>query len=181
VYYGFISLIILLFGKAMEEHKNPNLLLMLFGICLIIQLVDLSPALSYKSRAYQQEISYESPLTDEMWKTLGETSDELYFYTGSHLGIYCDPEFSCIFEEYAYRYNLSMNLSYLSRDISNEADACTEKHFKSRKAGSSYPNIIYVFYDFSELPDPHKYHLTYFQLNGYTIGVDNEHPILKDK
>ena len=181
VYYGIISFILLLFGKVLEQSKKKNLLLILFSFCLAIQILDLSPALSYKSRAYQQKISYESPLTDEMWKTLGETSDELYFYTGSHLGIYCDPEFSCIFEEYAYRYNLSMNLSYLSRDISNKADARTEKHFKNRKAGNSYPNIIYVFYNFSELPDAHRYHLTYFQLNGYTIGVDNEHPILKNK
>ncbi len=181
VYYGIISFAILLFGKLLEEKTGKKKLFSLLLLCLVVQIIDLSPSFSYKSKAYQQDISYESPLTNDMWNTLGETSTDICFYTGSHLGIYCDPAMSCIFEEYAFRYHLNMNLSYLSRDISSDADAETIKHFASRRNGKHYPSTIYVFYKFSDLPDAAEYHLTYFQLDGYTIGVDNEHPILKNK
>ena len=180
-YYGIYTACIMIVGQYLESKSNKRIGIILFSLCLGIQLLDLSPAFSYKHKAYTKEITYESPLSDSLWDTIGKNATNIIFDKGSHLGIYCDPGFSCIFEEYAYRYDLDMNLSYLSRDIADISDKETKKHFQSRASGKSYPTTIYVFYSFSKLPDAQKYHLTYFSLNNYTIGVDNENPIFKNK
>ena len=138
-----------------------------------MQIVDLYPSLKYKHDCYHQDFSeYESPLNDSAWDELGAKADEIMFYTPSVYGMECNPELSCIFEEYALEYNLSLNITYMSRDMSSFADKKTMKHFMDRENGLTDESIIYIFYDISDIPPADKSHLNYYLINGYVVGSD---------
>lgn len=142
---------------------------------LLLQIYDLSPALIEKHRLYTDtvpNITYESPLASEAWDVLGRNSGQIIFYPPTHYGLYCDPYVSCTFVAYANAYDLSCNITYLSRNLSLEADQATHAHFEQRKAGDAFPENIYVFFDISEVPPASQTDLHYYEIDGFIIGTD---------
>lgn len=141
VYYGVM---ILLFTALIRLFSNKRhgffcLTLLLFA-GLLIQTADLSPALRWKHEAYAKEYEMpKHPFTSPAWEVLGASADSIMFYTPTHRGLQCDPEISCLFEEYALAYDLSLNVTYMSRDMTKEADAATKKTFSTEKKRSFLP------------------------------------------
>ncbi|MCR5144572.1 MAG: DUF6311 domain-containing protein [Lachnospiraceae bacterium] len=180
VYYGMILLIITGISKLYEHFSKNNKfisrsIVAIFIAVFVLQIYDISPSLAYKNDVYSKKFStYDSPLKDPAWDELGENASEIMFYTPSLYGIECNPELSCIFEHYALEYNLSLNVTYMSRDMSSFADKKTLSHFKEREKGKSYPDIIYVFYDISEIPPAEESHLNYYKLDGYIVGTERQ-------
>lgn len=71
--------------------------------------------------------------------------DEIVFYPPTQFGIECDPKTSCIFEEYALAHAMSLNVTYMSRDMSRTADQKTYAHFEKRKEGEKFTHTLYIF------------------------------------
>ena len=185
VYYGCMTAALLGAIRFLQKRKTLMILL-LVGVCAI-QLYDLSPALSYKHVVYAKaadarEVPYEealaavyqSYLPSEVWKYLGEQADEIVFYPPTEYGVECDPKTSCIFEEYALDYNLNLNVTYMSRDMSKQADQRTYEHFAERKAGQRYANIIYIFFESSQIPAEADSGLHYYLVDGYIVGTEQD-------
>lgn len=171
VYYGFISLILILIIYLLNDKKK--LLNIIIILTVLAQTVDLLPGFIYKHNAYSKEFSTEiSNFNSDAWDVLGKNSTQIMFYPSTHYLLYCNPELSCRFEEYALQYDLTLNITYMSRDLSNTADQKTYEHFEKRKKGENFSDIIYVFgYNF-EKPDPDIVRLNYYLIDGYVIGTE---------
>lgn len=174
VYYGLITLVLLGLYHLLKHYRKPTACIILC-IGLLIQLVDLSPSLTDKHIPYAKkvkDITYVSPLHSSAWDILGTSCEQIVFYPPTHYGLYCDPYVSCTFVEYAERYGLTCNISYLSRNLSAEADDATYAHFQKRKAGVTFPKNIYVFFDISKVPPASETRLRYYEIDGYLIGTE---------
>lgn len=174
VYYGLITLVLLGLYHLLKHYRKPTACIILC-IGLLIQLVDLSPSLTDKHIPYAQkvkDITYVSPLHSSAWDILGTSCEQIVFYPPTHYGLYCNPYVSCTFVEYAERYGLTCNISYLSRNLSAEADDATYAHFQKRKAGVTFPKNIYVFFDISKVPPASETRLRYYEIDGYLIGTE---------
>lgn len=171
VYYGFIAGILIL--NIYLFQKNKKVLYTLFLLIVVIQTVDLLPGLTYKHNAYTQDFSKEiSNFYSDAWEELGNSAKEIMFYPSTHFLLYCNPELSCRFEEYALEYDLSLNITYMSRNLSDKADKKTYAHFEDRLEGTRSPETIYVFGLTFDKPDPALVGLNYYLIDGYVIGTE---------
>ena len=171
VYYGFIAGVFVLCNYLFNKKKTLFYALLLLTIC--IQTIDILPGVADKHNAYTQEFSSDiSTFTSDAWKELGENATEIMFYPPTHYLVNCNPELSCRFAEYALEYDLSLNITYMSRDLSEQADAKTTAHFKERENGTSFPDIIYVFGETFDKPAPELVGLNYYMIDGYVIGTE---------
>ena len=70
--------------------------------------------------------------------------------------------------------NMTMNMTYMSRDLTEFADEKTRAEFEDIREGKTYPNHMYLFLSAKEedLPDSDRYNLNYYRVDGYIIGVD---------
>ncbi len=174
VYYGILALLVLFIGKLYESlPRKKTLLYIILSATLLVQIWDLAPALKYKHQAYTQNFeSYELPMKSTAWDYLGKNATQIMFYPPTNYGIYCDPYVSCNMAQYALKYNLSLNISYMSRNLSELADERTLHHFEERKQGKIYPSVIYVFFDISDIPSENESHLHYYLIDNWIIGTD---------
>ncbi len=181
VYYCIMAMTISYVGRLISDSAKPHgrhLWLMILTAACVLQLLDLSPGYLEKWEAFLRSEPYESRLSDPLWDELGKNSTNIVFYPPTEYGLYEDGKTSVEFEIYAQKHHLTLNNSYMSRNLCSQADEATLAHFDSMAAGSTYPREIYVFFDCiapKDLPDPHTYHLKYFKLNGYTVAVSTDH------
>ena len=188
VYYGLLALGIYGMVFLLERSRGRFSLGFLIGL-LVLQVYDLYPGVSYKHQAYtyaaetggEMEASqsrdtmtaaYKKYLSSDVWDMLGDQMDEIVFYPPTQFGIECDPKTSCIFEEYALAHAMSLNVTYMSRDMSRTADQKTYAHFEKRKEGEKFTHTLYIFFDISDIPPSEETHLQYYQVDGYVIGVE---------
>lgn len=173
VYYGFLAGLLILIISLLKNHKK--LLYLLFFVTIAVQTIDLLPGLTYKHNAYTQIFSEEvSNFYSDAWEELGENATEIIFYPTTHYLLYCNPELSCRFEEYALEHDLSLNVTYMSRNLSKEADEKTYAHFEERLAGERFPTTIYVFGLTFDKPDPTLVGLNFYYIDGYVIGTERD-------
>lgn len=187
VYYGLLALALYGMVFLLERSRGRFSLGFLIGL-LVLQVYDLYPGISYKHQAYAYvaEIggadasqsqdttiaAYKKYLSSDVWDMLGDQMDEIIFYPPTQFGIECDPKTSCIFEEYALAHDISLNVTYMSRDMSRTADQKAYAHFEKRKAGEKFTHTLYIFFDISVIPPSEETHLQYYQVDGYVIGVE---------
>lgn len=187
VYYGLLALALYGMVFLLERSRGKFSLGFLIGL-LVLQVYDLYPGISYKHQAYAYvaEIggadasqsqdtmiaAYKKYLSSDVWDMLGDQMDEIIFYPPTQFGIECDPKTSCIFEEYALAHDMSLNVTYMSRDMSRTADQKAYAHFEKRKAGEKFTHTLYIFFDISDIPPSEETHLQYYQVDGYVIGVE---------
>lgn len=188
VYYGLLALGLYGMVHLTKNWKKTYVYGLWIGL-VFLQIYDLMPGMLYKQEAYAytsagiekntkktktelMTAGYQKYLTESVWDTLGEDKDEIVFYPPTQFGIECDPQTSCVFEEYALAHHMSLNVTYMSRDMSAQADRKTYQHFEERKKGNKFENIIYIFFDISELPSAKETELQYFEADGYVIGVE---------
>ena len=177
VYYCLIAMTLFAVGRLSMAVKSrvayTAVYLMLF-LAVAIQLLDLTPGYVKKHDAFMDIAPYQSTLLDPMWDELGAKASRIVFYPPTEYGLYEDGKTSVEFEIYAKKYGLSLNNTYMSRNLCSYADEDTLKHFENLAAGESYPDEIYVFFDnipSDELPDTDVYGLKYYKLDKYTVAV----------
>ncbi len=176
VYYGIIAMTLFAFGRLVSEEKKgakkyPVYAALIFAV--ILQLMDLTPGFAEKHGAFSDIRPYETTLLDKKWDELSEGASRIMFYPPTEYGLYEDGKTSVEFEIFALKHGLSLNNTYMSRNLCSFADEATLEHFKTLADGASHPDIIYVFFDCmdeDELPDADEYGLTYYSLDGYTVA-----------
>ena len=178
VYYCILAMTLFAVGRLLSTRdKRPSvyvIYLMLLSTVLL-QLFDLTPGFIEKHEAFSVIKPYQSTLTDPMWDELGKEKSHIIFYPPTEYGLYEDGKTSVEFEIYGLKYGLTLNNSYMSRNLCSFADENTLTHFETMAAGESYPDNIYVFFDCigeDELPDPDVYGLKYYKLDKYIIGCN---------
>ena len=69
---------------------------------------------------------------------------------------------------------MTMNMTYMSRDLTDIADMRTKREFSEMAAGQTHPTHMYLFLSAKpeELPDANQYNLNYYIIDGYTIALD---------
>ncbi len=173
VYYLLITMVLMYVGRYFQKDKISVIVHVIVFAAVIIQLLDLSPGFIEKHGAFDNIAPYSSKLSDPKWNALSENASKIIFYPPTEYGLYEDGKTSVEFEIYALYHGLSLNNSYMSRNLCDFADRDTLSHFETIASGASYPDEIYVFFDnVSKLPDPSIYHLNYYKLNGYTVAVN---------
>ncbi|MCR4796993.1 MAG: DUF6311 domain-containing protein [Lachnospiraceae bacterium] len=179
VYYFIIAAFVCLVTVAAEkpsedDEKTP----ISWGACflvavVVLQLVDLMPGYREKYEAFHSLTPYESPLQSEEWASLGESATQIIFYPDTYYGLYLDGKTSTDFEIYALKHGLSLNNTYMSRNLCTQADERTLSHFARRSNRESFPDVIYIFFDDTDYSSlPASYHLTYQTLDGYLVGTE---------
>ena len=185
LYYCILAMPFLYLGERLSDVRhNPDsrrsliiraAIYIVMAIATIIQVLDLTPGYAEKHAAFSSITPYESTLSDPMWDDLGSHAENIVFYPPTEYGLYEDGKTSVEFEIYAQKYGLSLNNTYMSRNLCDPADRDTMEHFRSRADGASYPHTIYIFFDNiseADLPDAAIYRLHYYRLGKYTVGVE---------
>ena len=69
---------------------------------------------------------------------------------------------------------MSMNMTYMSRDLTKFADDKTYEEFDDMGEGNTYPGHMYIFLSATpdKLPEGDKYNLNYYYIDGYIVGLD---------
>lgn len=175
LHYGILALALLaLCHLFCTVRHGKQVLSLTLAALLFVQIIDLTPGLSDKHEAYTKEFAdYVSPFQSQGWEILGENATQIMVCppTGT-FGLYNAPDTSCHLEQYALQYGLSLNVTYMSRDVSKAADKTARKHLETRKNGEKHPEIIYVFLQESTVPPATESGLNYYELDGYIIGTD---------
>ena len=179
VYYMIMSLALLIpVFMAMRGEQGTNTrkkaaILVVMTLTLIIQVIDLYPAMSRKHDDFHKEIEYKSDLTSPLWEEIASKCDTIVVYPPS-IDLYWDGISALTFEIFAKEQGMSMNMTYMSRDLTDYADERTRNEFKDMENGRTYPNHMYLFLSAkeNELPDKEKYNLNYYHIDGYTVGID---------
>ena len=134
----------------------------------MLQIIDLSPIIKYKHDLVTKSIVYETPLKSSVWDDLGKTYKNIIFYKPT-MNLYCN-EFGYVFEDYALKYNLTLNAVYLARDITAYKDNEVTEHFEKLANGARYDENIYIFQNEDNIPK-RNYGLNYYKIDNYIIGI----------
>lgn len=142
-------------------------------LVVIVQIIDLWPAMKQKHNDFHKEVEYVSDLTSPSWEEIAAKCDTIVVYPPSS-DLYWDGISALTFEIFAHEHNMSMNMTYMSRDLTEFADEKTNAEFEERAKGKTYPNHMYLFLSAkeSELPDSNIYNLNYYRIDGYIVGLD---------
>ena len=143
---------------------------------LLMQVVDLAPGFLEKHNAFEQDAKYESILEADAWDYLAKNGDDIVFYPPTLEGLYYDNKTSMEFEILALKYGLNLNMTYMSRDLTAQADKQTLDLFEKRAEGYRDAGDIYIFFDAARdnLPDASKYGINYYEIDGYVVGTEHD-------
>lgn len=143
--------------------KGVNINLCILGICLAIQIFDISLSLASRNEMFSEEITYEYT-NDDFWQKLSEYRNfncVCFSYQGINI------EYSIQIGVQALKHNWVMNSFYFARDIDGLWDNTGVLKYESPKS-----DCIYVF-----LPDQHEMlqdlenELRYYRIGELVIGV----------
>ncbi len=178
VYYMTLLLVFVIIFRRIDTLKPvlKRFVCSLLILLCILQVVDLYPGLKAKHDTFAHlDTTYETPLKSQAWDYLGNNSSSILFYPPTQYGLYLDCETSTNFEIYALKYKLNLSNTYMSRDLTEYADASAFSHFEKREKGLRDSSIIYIFFDciaYEDLPSSKKYGLNYYYIDGYTVGTE---------
>ncbi len=137
------------------------------ALCVTIQAIDLSPMIKSRINFFYGKNRYETPLKSEKWDELGKESKHIMFCTPLW-NLYVNPDYAYTFAEYADRYDMTLNGTYFSRDLSDKVNEATFSRLNALAAGEKFNDFtLYVFPD--GMPE-NVYNLDIFEVDGYWIG-----------
>ena len=190
VYYMIMSIALLIPTYIFIRHRketyvnnlflHTNVLLVekwivtiIMLLCLFVQVIDLSSAIKQKHFDFHKEVTYESDLQSPLWEEVANKCDKIVVYPPSQ-DLYWDGISALTFEIFAKEHDMSMNMTYMSRDLTDFADEKTREEFEDRANGKTFPTHMYLFLSAKkeELPDGNKYNLNYYEIDGYIVGLD---------
>ena len=156
IHFGIMTLAILsLAGYTKDKSDTPAgkgkvMATVIMAICLIIQIIDISPAMERKHDAFLacSTSSGEEPFADNVllrsggWHYLADRVDEVVFMPPTGETISTDPFWTCTFIEYAMENDISLSATYCSRNLSDANDAYAVKRLSSQDDA-----VLFVLYD----------------------------------
>ncbi|MCR4611539.1 MAG: DUF6311 domain-containing protein [Lachnospiraceae bacterium] len=162
-----------LFPKRKVFLIEKAVVILLMALCLLTQVIDLSAAMKQKHDDFHKTATYESDLKSQLWEQIAKKCDTIVVYPPTQ-DLYWDGISALEFEIFAKQHGMSMNMTYMSRDLTAFADEKTRAEFEERKNGKTFPNHMYLFLSAkeNELPDANTYNLNYYRIDGYIVGLD---------
>lgn len=149
VYYMITLFTCIYVHRLIRKNYIPEILI---GIAFIVQMIDLSPQLSFSHEKYapSERIVYESLLTDPAWEECADKYSHIMFYpdvlklvSGRKLAGY-------ELQYYACKNHMSLNMIIISRVSTEKVNENVYAHFEQLKEGNVDPDTMYIFLD--ELP-----------------------------
>lgn len=174
VYYGVYTIVLLIFAKTVKGNKWIWLVVI---VCTVIQLLDISPSLTYKRKiysniGYNEEVDVNPLLSSEIMKEIAQNHDEIVFLPETRYEICLCGNWSCKFQQYALENNMKMSAAYCSRDVSVIADEYANDIIEKKRNGESFPNVIYVVMFEKNLDRFKDLNIDFFKLDDVYIGVE---------
>ncbi|SEM26566.1 hypothetical protein SAMN04487770_13126 [Butyrivibrio sp. ob235] len=163
VYYMIYLVVIGYIGKAF--NKKSLAIILVFAACSL-QLYELKNAIISRRNVYYNDISFQSSLQSDAWNELADNYEHIVIYPNTF------KMFSNVKGEHIWLYaqenDMTMNVVYLSRDITGSVNKAVKKRFKNLEGDREYADTMYVFID--ELPEDDK-GLHYYYIDDVVIGV----------
>ncbi len=167
VYY-----LIMLFGCVLfiKNFKSKRFSVIVLGALLCVQLYDQSEYLYGKHEKYANEVTYNSPLKSQAWEELSGKYRHIMVYPDTY-NMYYSYKNEQI-QIYAQQNNMTMNIVYLSRDISDKVNDSVIDYFDENRKNKTFPDdTMYYFPD--TLPD-RDYGLYFYNIDGYVIATPSK-------
>lgn len=180
VVYSLVLLFILLVAYQYKKYIN----VIIIGVCMLIQIIDISDYISSKQEKFIEYVKDSTQLDSKIWEYVAEGKSRIEYITFEdevemeQVGVLWSV-FSMydIFRltNYAEKYDMVLNDFYLGRR--NETTLMEEKleallKIKDKKAED---NLIYVFHKIP-LTFIDKTNLNFYQIDNLIIGITNEIP-----
>ncbi len=162
VYYGIIAVSLYLLVK------NAKRLMPVFAVlvcCIVLQLYDTGDVFGEKGAYTKAEHNYESVLQSSAWDEIAKEYRHLVFYPNTYKLFSNDLAYH--FQVYTLKNQMSVNMTYLSRNIAGEKNQEVLQMFEKVKRGSIPEDTFYVFLD--EAP-PEDAALFYYEIDGILVG-----------
>lgn len=117
--------------------------------------------------------TYASPMQSDAWNTILKNKEKIMVYCPTS-NLYLDNPCALAIEALAEKNNMTMNMTYMSRDLTSYADQDVKKHFKSLAQNKKHPEYVYFFVgiDRNDLPQASTYHLQYYELDGFIVATN---------
>ncbi len=150
-----------------------RIVIVIMLLTVIVQIIDLYPAMKQKHIDFHKEIEYASDLQSPLWEIIAKNCDKIIVCPPS-VDLYWDGISALTFEIFAKEHDMTMNMTYMSRDLTDFADEKTREEFDDMAKGKTYSTHMYLFLSAKEdeLPDGNKYNLNYYSIDGYIVGLD---------
>lgn len=177
VYYLLMITAVSIPAKVLSNTgtRQKSFFTIVLAACVLIQSLDLIPALAYKYSAYHQVFSeHSADMPSAVWNSLAKDSSQVIFCPDTSDYVTLDPALSCRFEHLALQYDLSLSITYMSRDVSSGANRYASDALDRRKGGTRDSNIIYIFSPKSPLPDSSSLGLKIYEIDGYLVGSERD-------
>lgn len=174
VYYGVYAIVLITFAKTIKGNKY---IWIIFIVCTVVQLLDLSPSLSYKRNiyskiGYNEEVNSNPLLSSDIMKEIGKNHTEIVFLPETRYEICLCGNWSCKFQQYALENGMKMSAAYCSRDVSNIADNYANDIIDRKRNGETFPDVIYVVMFEDNLEKFKDLNIDFFKVEDIYIGVE---------
>ena len=124
-----------------KDYKRSASIVMV--VLLIIQVVDLSPALSRAQHTYASRVTWQTKLPSPAWDEIGQNFKHINFlWSSDRLGYLQDMEYS--FGDLAGRYDMTVSDYNLARDDTPTITALRQQSLQNIINGVIDPATVYV-------------------------------------
>lgn len=175
VHYGLMALVVILLSIIIKSKYKYSILL---SVCLLIQLFDLYPSLTFKHSIYNHiEYSTETDFDDyyfstDIWDYIGQNVDEIIFDAPTDTNICINPALSCNFEIFASKYNINLSASYCSRPIYISADKYLNQCLNARACGHTNKKQLFILHEKSNTSIYKSLGFNLYSIDGLTIATE---------
>ena len=142
-----------LVGWYMVMRKRKTLLYGVSVVLFVLQIIDFIPMIQLKKTVTQPGLKYqEECINSRAWEEIGENYKHMIFYPNTRSYMYWNDT-PYYFHLYALQYDLTMNTTYFSRDISATVDTETRELFDKVKNGIETWDDDTFYVCLEELPE----------------------------
>lgn len=170
VYYFLLLMVVLWTYRLYKGRKNRIIIPSLVICCVIgLQLFEQEPYINNLQEHYQTDYTYETSLTDPRWKQIADQYNHFMLYPDTNR-LYNDYTIQCQGQElliFALENGKTVNTNYIARNASDKVNRDVYEWF----AGDSVRNDTSTVYVFLDQKPEEACGLTYYTLNGITVGV----------
>lgn len=167
VYYMILLYTCIGIHKLISKKWIPELLAF---AALIIQLIDISPQISYLHTEFasSERIEYESLLVDPAWQECAEKYDHIMFYPDVLYIISSKKVAGYELQMYAHENHMTLNMFCLARVSTEAINQNVYLHFDRLKQGYKDSDTMYIFLE--DLPSE-SCGLHYYYMDTMIVGT----------
>ncbi|OOM73838.1 DUF6311 domain-containing protein [Clostridium sp. BL-8] len=160
-----------------ESTKRQAILFL--GICVIVQMSDLSGMIGNSYSRFANEKEFVSKLESPIWN---ELSQRKYKHIVFLRNIVEDDNLLWDLNDYAVNNNMTLNDGYISRKDTNSVESIKSKYVQDLREGKSENDVIYILGSNDNVIYALKnYPLNYYKVDGMIIGVSEKIPSMEQQ